>query len=253
MALWQAIIIAFITWYIATAAPMFLRWSLYFGAPLMAGLIVGVIMGNVTDALKIGATIQMAYLGMVAVGGALPSEMAIAGYLGTALALSAKIEPSAALTVAIPLGALGLLCQNLKMTFNAIWVHRADKYAKDGDVKGIRLMNLYGSQVFPFVTYFIPSFLVLYFGSKGLDSFMKLIPQQFINALSVTGGLIPALGIGMLLSYLWDIKYVPYFVIGFFAVAYLKLDIMFIAILGASCAMIYMFATKDNKDRRERA
>src|SRR5699024_9976003 len=131
-------------------------------------------------------------------------------------------------------------CQNLKMTFNAIWVHRADKYAKDGDVKGIRLMNLYGSQVFPFVTYLIPSFLVLYFGSKALDSFMKLIPQQFINALSVTGGLIPALGIGMLLSYLWDIKYVPYFVIGFFAVAYLKLDIMFIAILGASCAMIYM-------------
>ena len=244
----QALIVALITWYVATALPMFLRWSFYFGAPLVAGLVNGIIFGDIAYGLKVGATIQMAYLGMVAVGGALPSEMAISGYLGTALAMSVKLPPEAALTVAIPLGALGLLCQNAKMTLNAIWVHKADKYAKEGNIRGIKLMNLYGSQVFPFLTYFIPTFVAIYIGSKGLDKLLTIVPDSVIQALKVTGGLIPALGIGMLLSYLWQKEVVPYFIIGFFLVAYLKLDIMFIAIIGGCLATIYVFNTSKKEE-----
>lgn len=243
----QSLIIAFITWYVATAMPMFLRWSFYFGGPLVAGLVCGIVFGDISYGLKVGATIQMAYLGMVAVGGALPSEMAIAGYLGTALAMSAKLPPAAALTVAVPLGALGLLCQNAKMTLNAIWVHKADKYAKEGNIRGITLMNMYGSQVVPFFTYFIPTFVAVYLGSTGLQKLLSIVPNSVIKALQVTGGLIPALGIGMLLSYLWQKEMVPYFLIGFFLSAYLKLDIMFIAILGGCLAAIYIFNSNEKE------
>lgn len=239
----QALIVAFITWYVAAAAPMFLRWSLYFGAPLVAGLVNGIIFGDITYGLQVGATIQMAYLGMVAVGGALPSEMAISGYLGTALAMSVKLPPEAALTVAVPLGALGLLCQNAKMTLNAIFVHKADEYAKEGNIRGIRLMNMYGSQVIPFLTYFIPTFVAVYIGSQGLEQLLAIVPGSIIQALKVTGGLIPALGIGMLLTYLWEKSMVPYFIIGYFLVAYLKLDIMFVAIIGGCLASLYIFNT----------
>lgn len=246
--LFQSLLIALITWYVATAMPMFLRWSFYFGGPLVAGLVCGLIFGDVGYGLRVGATIQMAYLGMVAVGGALPSEMAIAGYLGTALAMAAKLEPAAALAVAVPLGALGLLCQNAKMTLNAIFVHKADKYAKDGNIKGIRLMNMYGSQIVPFFTYFIPTFVAVYLGSTGLQSLLTVVPAQVIQALKITGGLIPALGIGMLLSYLWQKEVIPYFIIGFFLVAYLKLDIMFVAIIGGCMAAIYIFNSNNKEE-----
>ncbi|MBE6012020.1 MAG: PTS sugar transporter subunit IIC [Lachnospiraceae bacterium] len=248
----QSLIVGLITWYVATAMPMFLRWSFYFGAPLVGGLVNGLLFGNLALGLQTGAVIQMAYLGTIAVGGSLPSDLAIAGYLGTALAVSANLEPEAALTVAIALGALGLLCFNVKMTMNAIWVQRADKYAAAGDIKGIRNMNLFASQIFPFITYAIPSFLAVYFGSQLLESIMSVIPPVIISGLKITGGLIPALGISMLLSYVWKIKYVPYFVIGFILVSYLKLDITFIAILGICVAAIYVLGNKD-KDGKEGA
>ena len=34
-----AILIALITWYVATMMPMFLRWSCYMGGPLVGGLV----------------------------------------------------------------------------------------------------------------------------------------------------------------------------------------------------------------------
>jgi mannose/fructose/N-acetylgalactosamine-specific phosphotransferase system component IIC len=83
----------------------------------------------------------------------------------------------------------------------------------------VRMMNQYGSQIVPFLVYFIPSFVAMYVGSQALDKLMSIIPAKVITALNVTGGLIPALGIGLLLTYIWDKKYIPYFVIGFFLVA----------------------------------
>lgn len=239
-----AFIVALITWYVATAMPMFLRWSFYLGGPLVGGLVCGILFSDLTYGLQVGATIQLAYLGAIAVGGTLPSEMAIAGYLGTALTMSAGLAPEAGLTVAVALGSLGLLCRNAYMTLNSIVVHKADQYAANGNAKMVRVMNQYGSQVVPFLCYFIPSFLAMYFGSQAIEKIMAVIPQKIITALGVTGGLIPALGIGLLLTYVWDKKFLPFAVIGFFLVAYLNLNIMFVAILGGCIAVLYMQAKK---------
>lgn len=236
--------IAFITWYVATAMPMFLRWSFYLGGPLVGGLVCGILFGDIQYGLEVGATIQLAYLGAIAVGGTLPSELAIAGYLGTALTMAAGLDAAAGLTVAVALGSLGLLCRNAYMTLNSLVVQRADRYAADGNAKMVRMMNQYGSQIVPFFCYFIPSFLAMYFGSQALESLMNTIPVKVIKALGVTGGLIPALGIGLLLTYVWDKRFLPYFVIGFFLVAYLGLNIMLIAILGGCAAALNMFANK---------
>lgn len=239
-----SLIIALITWYAATAMPMFLRWSFYLGGPLVGGLVCGILFGDISYGLEVGSTIQLAYLGAIAVGGTLPSELAIAGYLGTALTMAAGLDAAAGLTVAVALGSLGLLSRNAYMTLNSLVVQRADKYAAAGNAKMVRRMNQYGSQIVPFLVYVIPGFLAMYFGSQALESLMHAIPVKVIQALGVTGGLIPALGIGLLLTYVWDKKFLPWFVIGFFLVAYLSLNIMFIAILGGCAAVLYMFANQ---------
>ncbi|GHV63818.1 hypothetical protein AGMMS49587_14890 [Spirochaetia bacterium] len=237
-----SLIIALLTWYVATAMPMFLRWSFYMGAPLIGGLICGLLYGDLTYGLKVGATIQMAYLGTLAVGGTIPADLAIGGYLGCALTVAAGMDPATGLAVAVTLGSLGLLCRNAYMTLNSLVVHQADKYAAQGNAKMVRLMNQFGSQIVPVLFYFIPSFLAMYFGSQALVSLMAVIPPKIITALAVSGGLIPALGIGMLLTYVWDKTFLPYFVIGFFLVAYLNLNIMFVAILGGCAAALYIYA-----------
>ena len=56
--------------------------------------------------------------------------------------------------------------------------------------------------------------------------------------MSVAGGLLPAVGIAILLRYLPVKKYISYLLIGFFAAAYLAVPMFGIAILGAAMAVI---------------
>jgi mannose/fructose/N-acetylgalactosamine-specific phosphotransferase system component IIC len=244
----NALIIALLVWLVASAFPMWLRWSCYFGAPLVAGLVNGLLLGDVTYGLQVGATVMMAYIGLVAIGGALPSEMAVAGYLGVAMTMLAKADPSVGLTIAVPLGMLGLLAQNARMSLNPIVIHRADKYAAEGNTKGIILMNLLGSQVVPFIVYFIPSFLTVYVGAPYLEKILASIPPQVLSALQLVGKMMPALGLAMLMQVLYKRTTLPFFVIGFVLAAYLGVDITFLAILGGALGFLHLMYTSKGEN-----
>lgn len=242
----QALVIALCTWFTATACPMWLRWSTYFGAPLVAGLINGLLLGDVAYGLSVGSTVMMAYIGMVAIGGSLPSDYALAGYLGVAMTMYAGADPSVGLTIAVPIGLLGLLSFNVKMSLNSVWVHRADQYAAEGNARGVVFMNLFASQIFPFITYAIPSFLCVYFGSGALETVLAIIPSQVTSILSLAGHLIPALGLAMLTTVLCKASLIPFLAVGFALSAYLGLGTMPVAIIGAAAGVLHLiYSTKD--------
>lgn len=236
-----SIIAGLLAWIISSACPMWLRWSLYFGAPLVAGLIYGVLFGQLEYGLEVGATVMMAYMGLVAIGGSIPSEMALAGYLGVAMTMLSNSPASVGLTIAVPLGLLGVLCQNAKMALNPIWVHKADQYAAQGNTRGVVLMNLVGSQVIPFITYFIPTFLCVYFGAPFLEQILAMVPVQVIEILKLIGNMVPALGLAMLMTFLFRKTTVPFFIIGFVLASYLGMDIMSLAMLGIAAGILHLF------------
>lgn len=236
-----AIIIGLLCWLVSSACPMWLRWSCYFGAPLVAGLVCGLLLGDVPYGLSVGATIMEAYVGLLAIGGSLPNEMAIAGYLGVTMTMIAKADPSTGLALSVPLGLLGVLAQNAKMSLNPIWVHKADKYAAEGNIKGIKRMNLFASQIFPFIFYFFPVFLCVYLGGPFFESFMNSIPAQLTKILQLIGHMMPALGMAMLMQSLSKDTLIPFLIIGFVAAAYLNISTMGIAIIGAALAILHYF------------
>lgn len=241
----KALLIALITMLSGSLFSLTLSWSLYMGAPLMGGLIVGAILGDVSYGLQVGAAIQMAYIGYIAAGGAMPSDLALAGYLAVALTMLSNATPEVGVTIAVTLGFLGLLVRNGKMTLNSIWVHRADKYAEEGDTKGIILMNIVASQIVPFFGYFIPTFLAIYFGGEYLQGLLGSIPQFLLKGLQVVGSLLPALGLAMLLKIIGKRSFMPFLFIGFVFTAYLKLDLIAVVILGVSFALLHIFYTEN--------
>lgn len=243
----HALIIALLTWLVATAFPMWLRWSMYFGAPLVSGLICGLLLHDVPYGLQCGATIMMAYIGLVAIGGSLPSDLALAGYLGVYMTMASHADPSVGITIAVPLGFLGILCSNAKMSLNPIFVHKADKYAAEGNTRGVILMNRVASQIVPFVTYFIPAFLCVMFGAPFLEKMLAIVPSQVISILKLIGAMVPALGLAMLMNMMFKKSTLPFFLIGFVLAAYLKLDIIALAILGAAYGILHLLYT--NKKR----
>ena len=238
-----AIVVGLLCWLVSSAFPMWLRWSAYFGAPLVAGLVMGLLFGDLSYGLQVGATIQMAYIGLLAIGGALPNEMALAGYLGVAMTMIAGADPSTGLALSVPLGLLGVLALQAKMSLNPIWVHKADKYAAEGNIRGIKIMNLFASQIFPIIVYFIPAFLCVYLGGPYFSSMMDAIPHQLTSILVLIGHMMPALGLGMLMQAIYNRRTVSFLIIGFVLAAYLGLNTTSIAIIGAALAILHYFYT----------
>lgn len=128
---WQAFLIALV-YYLSKATwfgiPGFAAWM----RPLVSGFVVGIILGEPVQGTIIGATINMMYIGFLAVGGAMPSDIALSGTLGTAFAITLGLEPEVALTIALPIGLLGTVVQVIMMTANSVVVHWMDKQAGKG-------------------------------------------------------------------------------------------------------------------------
>lgn len=245
-----AIIIGLLCWLVSSAFPMWLRWSAYFGAPLVAGLVCGIMFGNMQYGLEVGATVMMAYVGLLAIGGSLPNELAIAGYLGVSMTMIAGLDASTGLAVSVPLGLLGVLAQNAKMSLNPIWIHKADKYAAEGNIKGIKTMNLFASQIFPFIFYFIPAFLCVYLGGPYFEEFMNSIPIQITSILNLIGKMMPALGLAMLMKALYKKTIIPFFIMGFVLAAYFQLNTTAIALIGTALAILHYYYIGKPKEEK---
>ncbi len=81
------------------------------------------------------------------------------------VALQTGVNAEVAVSIAVPLGVIGVLVNNLRRTGNAVLVHKADKYAEEGNTKGIwRCATLY-SLIFGFVLRF-PIVLYVTFWSR---------------------------------------------------------------------------------------
>lgn len=219
--------------------------------PLVNGTVVGIILGDPLLGLMAGATINLAYIGWISAGGTMPSNIGIAGVYGTAITVLAKASPDLAITLAIPIGLLGVLLWNLQMTLNVFWVHRLDANAENGEINKI----FFNAWLFPQLTALAvngtPAFILMILGGDFFNRLLGQIPQSFVNALSVTGNLLPALGVAMLLNYLGKKKMIPYFVIGFFLTTFLDLSMMAIAILGGCLAVIIYYQNSNTQPGEE--
>jgi len=222
--------------------------------PLTTGIIVGIFMGHPMLGMLAGANIQLVYLGWINAGGVMPSNTMVAGIYGTALTILSGANPKLAVTFAIPFSLLGLLMVQIYQTINSFWVHRADQELDKGNVNAIRWLNYVPSFIVSFVVYGIPAFCLVLFGKTWATALINAIPKDLTTALEVVGGLMPALGIAMLLNYLGKRSLNAFFIIGFFLAVYLKLDIMAIAIFSAAIAfLIFVSQTSGKKNAHQTA
>ena len=88
IALWVA---AVMSRWLGGGATLTLRFS-----PLMTGLVVGIVMGDVAQAMIVTAALQMIYMGVFSPGGSMPAEPSIAAAIAVPVALLGNLKPEAA-------------------------------------------------------------------------------------------------------------------------------------------------------------
>ena len=75
------------------------------------------------------------------------------------------------------------------------------------------------------------------------------MPEWISNGLTVSGGVLPALGIAVTLTVIDKNQYIPLFLFGYFFVVVMKLSILAASILGICAVILYVvISLEDQKD-----
>lgn len=162
--------------------------------PIVLGAMTGLIMGNFTQGVIMGATLELAYVGAVSIGAYIPPDMTSGTILGTAFAIEAGMGPETALALSYPIAAARQAIGTLGTPLGLWFLHRCDKYAAAGDVK--KFEREYWLTGFIPKLIFVPiTPLAFYFGSDAVVSLINMLPKFIIDGIGIAGGLLPALGL----------------------------------------------------------
>ena len=215
------------------------------GRPLVAGFLIGLVFGDVQAGVLCGLAVQGVFIASMHTGGTSSSEITYAYYGGIGLALATTKDPAVAVTLAIFIGqTFGLIFYNLRMAGFSYFNHKAEKAAATLDIKGLILNQIVYTQFITFLVRVIPIMLAIYFGKDLVESLLKSMPEVVTHIVSVLGGVLPALGIAMLMNILIKKKAeLVFFFLGFVLIAFAKLNTVALVFIAAAFAYVVYLST----------
>lgn len=206
-------------------------------SPLLIGMISGIIMGDIKTGLVVGSTLQLMVLGVSTYGGASMPDFMTGAIVGTVYAVLTNKGTQFAIDLAVPVGLLMVQLDVLARFFNTIFQHKMDQAIKNNNTK-VASRNAYLGFLAWGLSRAIPVFILLVIGNDVVKTILRVVPVWLTNGLKVSGGILPVVGIAILLRYLPTKKFISYLIIGFLAAAYLKMPMLGVALLGAALAIL---------------
>ena len=211
--------------------------------PIILGPLVGLVLGNLTQGIIIGASLELVFMGAISVGAYLPPDVIVGGVLGTAFAITLGKGVGAAIAIAMPIAMLSLAIGNLTSVIFPAIAHIGDRYAKEGKPGGITA-SMWGIGLIECTRRGILCFLGYYAGSAGMKALLNVIPQNIIDGLQVAANMLPAIGFAILLEMIINKTILPYFFLGFLLSAYLKVPVLGVALFGLIIVIVKFHSDK---------
>ncbi len=210
------------------------------GRPIVLGPLVGLVLGDFTQGIIIGTTLELAFMGVMIIGIAQSINVLVGGVLGTALAILTNSGPEVALALAVPAGILYNIIKSGIYILKQAWVRRIDSAAENGDYKSIEHSHY---QLFALVAVitFLVVFFTVYSGAAAVQAVVEAIPNVIMTGLSAGTKLLPALGFGMLLNMIWSKEIGAFYFLGFAFASFFNLPTIGVAIIGGVAAAIAYF------------
>lgn len=182
------------------------------GRPLVAGLVVGLVMGDVSTGIIVGAAIQVVYIALVTPGGTVSADVRAISYIGIPLSVVAikglGLDPNSgdAVSVATALGAavgtVGTVLFYGTATINLAWQHMGWKAVEKGDFHKLYLVDMGLPWISHLICSFIPTLIITKMGASMVDAIKIYLPMGGIamKTLFTVGSLLPAVGVAILLK-----------------------------------------------------
>ncbi|MDR4204791.1 PTS mannose/fructose/sorbose transporter subunit IIC, partial [Bacillus subtilis subsp. spizizenii ATCC 6633 = JCM 2499] len=97
------------------------------------------------------------------------------------------------IAVAVALAAAGQALTIFVRTITVFFIHRADRYAKEGNIKGIEIMHI-TAMVFQALRVMIPTLIVALISVSAVQAFLGNIPDVITKGLQIGGGIVVVVG-----------------------------------------------------------
>lgn len=214
-------------------------WEAFFWfRPIVVAFFAGIILGDVQVGLAAGAVAELSYLGLLTVGGTVPPDPLMAGMMTTVIAFTTGQSAETALGLSLPFALLaqwvGIVCNT---TF-AGFLRPLDHACENADTKKFTQIVILGLVIKAGI-YALITFLSAFALQNQIAGFVNMFPEWLIHGFEISGGLLPAVGLTLLLVVMLKKQNVAYLFIGFLLMTFLKLgNILPVAIAGIAVAFI---------------
>src|SRR5215213_49616 len=119
--------------------------------PLVLGPLVGLVLGDFSQGIIIGATLELIFMGNIKVGAAIPPDIITGGVLGTAFAIISGKGPAVALALAVPISILAEMVISGLFIFRAVFNKKFNQYAEEGNYQKLQLLHIFSGLLKPFL------------------------------------------------------------------------------------------------------
>ncbi|WP_286153944.1 PTS mannose/fructose/sorbose/N-acetylgalactosamine transporter subunit IIC [Sporofaciens musculi] len=211
-----------------------------FDSPLIVCPLVGIVMGDFQQGVILGAALQLLFIGAFSVGNAIPPNQSVASALAAAFAIKMGMGAEVALGLAMPIGIIAAMLQNIIFSLVSIPTRMIDNAAAQGNTRKIGTIFLLNGFFVWVVLLGGITALTYAFGVDAVQAAVNAIPQFVLDGMSAAAGIIPAVGIGLLLKMVYKGYLIPYFFLGYILAAYMGLPVLGIVLLGLVLVFVKM-------------
>ena len=216
-----------------------------FNTVIFNAVIVGAVLGDMPQAMIIGASLQLIYLGVISAGGNQPTDPCLAAYVAIPVAMASGLDTNAAVALAVPVGLLGVQITNILYLAAGFFAQKGDGYIEKGNAGGMVRWSILMVGIIRLLCFGTLITVALYFGSGALQGVLDDIPKFVTNGLSAMGACLPAVGFAIIANLISKPKYMPFFFAGFFLIQYTKIGTIPLLMVGGFLTFLYITFTKN--------
>lgn len=223
--------------------------GLFIFRPIIVCTLTGAILGDLQLGLIAGGLTELAFAGLTPVGGTQPPNPVLAGVMTTVIAYTTGADVKATIGLALPFSFLMQYIILFYYSSFSIFMQKLTSAAKEVDLKKIARINLLSMAIVG-LTYGAVVFLCTYVAQEPMKALVEAMPVWLSHGFEIAGGILPAVGFGLLLRIMLKKEYMAFLVIGFLVASFLDFsNLLPVALIGTALALFQYFNDKENEKK----
>ncbi len=182
-------------------------WKPYFIRPIIVCTLTGAILGDIQTGLITGGLTELALAGLTPAGGVQPPNPIMAGLMTTVIAWSTGVDAKTAIGLGLP---FSLLMQYVILFFYSafsLFMTKPTIMRKEADTAAFSRLN-WTTMLIVASAYAVIAFLCTYLAQGAMQALVKAMPAWLTHGFEVAGGILPAVGFGLLLRVMFKAQYI---------------------------------------------